>query len=73
MSRSGNGFIVSGVVLIILQIVSFIGNASSDNGLQIQLSLDTLRFDIPYLIGNFLVGIIGIILLVIGIVKRIKG
>ena len=65
--KKGKARIIAGVILIILQIMSLAGNAKA--GVVIQLSS---LYDITYLIGYFLVGIIGVVLLISGIVSYLK-
>lgn len=60
----GMGNIMVGLVLIILQVIAIESNALSGDA--------KIYMDIPYLIGYFLCGIIGIAQLVIGLVKFIK-
>lgn len=65
--KKGKARIIVGVILIVLQIMSLAGNAKA--GISIQLSS---LYDITYLIGYFLVGIIGVVLLIFGIIAYRK-
>lgn len=65
--KKGKARIIVGVILIVLQIMSLAGNAKA--GISIQLSS---LYDITYLIGYFLVGIVGVVLLISGIVSYLK-
>lgn len=65
--KKGKARIIVGVILIVLQIMSLAGNANV--GMIFQLSS---LYDITYLIGYFLVGIVGVVLLISGIVSCLK-
>ena len=64
--KKGKIRIIIGCVLIVLQILGIIGNSKS--GLSFNLSFDNIEiflYDLIFLIGYFLIGIIGIILLIL--------
>ena len=58
--------IIIGIALIVLQLLSFTGNAKS--GVKIQISAETFLYDMMFLVGYFLVGIVGAALMVVGII-----
>lgn len=65
--RKGIVRIVLGCVLILLQIMSIIGNPA---GMKISISFANLYvffYDVLFILGAYMVGIIGVILLVFGI------
>ena len=68
-----NGFIISGIILIILQLLSYKGNYSANNSLTYAIGLDQLNtpYGIFFVLGTNIFIIIGIILLIIGI-KKLK-
>lgn len=73
MKKKGIPLIVIGIILIFLQLLSLVGNMLS--GVEFQLSTDTFTlflFDLSYLLGYFLIGILGVILLIVGIVRYKK-
>ena len=67
--KKGICSIITGVVLIILQILSLSGNAKAGNA-EIRISFNTVGaffHSLSYAFGYLLVGIIGVILLIYGI------
>ena len=63
--RKGIARIVIGIILIVLQLMSLIGNMKAGVGFQLSFaSPAAFLFDLIFLISYFLVGIIGVILLV---------
>lgn len=67
--------IVLGSILIILQVMSVVGNALAGTDTSIQLSFDSISsfmYDIIFLASYFFVGIVGVILLTSGLVARYK-
>lgn len=66
--RKGIARIVIGIILIVLQLMSLIGNMKAGVGFQLSFaSPAAFLFDLIFLISYFLVGIIGVILLLFGI------
>ena len=71
--RKGKIRIITGCILIVLQILGIIGNAKT--GLSFNLSFDNIGiflYDLIFLIGYFLIGIIGVILLITGLIAYNK-
>ena len=72
--KKGVARIIVGTVLILLQIMSFIGNAHAGIGIQISFdSIAVFAYDLVVLISYCFLGIVGVILLVSGIIARSKG
>ena len=72
--KKGTGRIIGGVVLIVLQLISFVGNAKSGD-IGIHISFDNsadLIHSIAYTLGYCAIGIIGLILLIAGIIALSK-
>lgn len=68
--------VIVGLILIILQVMSVVGNALAGTGRSIQISFDTLALfvsDLIFLISYFFVGIVGAILIISGLIARSKG
>lgn len=68
--------IVLGSILIILQVMSVVGNTLAGKGSSIQISFDSIAlfvYDLIFLVSYFFVGIVGAILLVSGLIARCKG
>ena len=65
--------IIVGIVLIILQLIGIIGNAQ--NGYEFRLSFENINvffYDLFSLLGYFLIGLIGLLLLISGLVEYRK-
>ena len=72
--KKGKVRFVLGIVLVVLQAISIMGNAKAGISMQVSfVSLGVLVYDLIFLVSYNLVGIIGIILLVSGIKVRRKG
>ena len=71
--KTTNGFIISGIILIILQLLSYRGSYNANNSLAYAFGLDQLNtpYGMFFVLGNNIFIIVGIILLIIGI-KRLK-
>ena len=71
--RKGKTRIVLGAILIILQLVSFAGNAKTGNGIQISFASPALFvYDLIVFVSYCFIGIVGMVLLISGIVAYIK-
>lgn len=67
--KNGKARIALGASLVILQIVSFLGNAKAGTGFQISFSSPgVLLYDLIVLVSYCFLGIVGVILLVSGII-----
>lgn len=71
--RKGKARIVVGVIMIVLQVMSSIGNSYND-GLEFAPAQTSgqLLFDVGFWIGSHFVGLIGALLLIWGIVAFIR-
>ena len=66
--KKGIKRIIAGIILIVLQTMSIIGNASAGIGIQLSFASATAFFyDLLFLFGYLFFGIIGLILLIWGI------
>ena len=66
--KKGIKRIVAGSIMIILQVLSLIGNAKVGIGIQLSFySVEVFLYDLMYLVGYLFVGIVGAILLIWGI------
>ncbi len=71
--KKGIKRIIVGIILIVLQTMSIIGNASAGIGVQLSFSSATAFFyDLLFLFGYLFFGIIGLILLIWGIAAHNK-
>lgn len=65
--KKGTTRIIAGIILIVLQVMSLIGNAKT--GISINLSFESATvfiYDLLFLIGYLVFGILGLILLIWG-------
>ena len=66
--KKGIERIILGAILIILQLMSFVGNAQAGNGIQISFdSLGVFLYSIIFLVSYCFFGIMGVVLLIFGI------
>lgn len=64
---------IIGSVLIVVQLLSVIGNVSVGNQLYFSVkNFETFLFSLMYCFGYFLIGIIGLVILVAGLIARFK-
>lgn len=63
--RKGIVRIVVGVILVLLQIMSMVGNASAGNALTTSMATS---YSAGHMLGYYMIGIIGLALLIWGIV-----
>ena len=66
--KKGTGLKIIGIILIVLQIISLIGNAK----MGVKLFYDVSLYGFAYLIGYFFVGIIGLTLFVLGCIRATR-
>lgn len=81
MSRKGTCTMVIGIVLMVFQLISFIGNVRSDEYFLQNFmryfessfeSWEVFMYGMATLLGYFSIGIIGLVLFIIGFIKYRK-
>ena len=72
--KKGTIRIVIGIILIVLQLFSLLGNARSGVGIKISFeSLAVFIYDLISMVSYYFVGFLGLVLMISGIVARTKG